>query len=44
MNRPNTIQDLRDNIRADIARIPQDTLRKVMHSVTVQTHIQQRGG
>jgi hypothetical protein len=33
VNRPNTMQDLKDNIRAEIARIPQHTSRKVMHSV-----------
>jgi hypothetical protein len=33
LNRPNTIQALKENIPAEIARIPQDTLRKVMHSV-----------
>jgi hypothetical protein len=33
VNRPNSIQNLKDNIRADMTRIPQDTLRKVVHSV-----------
>jgi hypothetical protein len=33
VNRPNSIQNLKGNIRADIRRIPQDTLRKVMRSV-----------
>jgi hypothetical protein len=29
VNRPNTIQDLKDNIQAEIAQIPQDTMGKV---------------
>ncbi|GFG40045.1 hypothetical protein Cfor_00135, partial [Coptotermes formosanus] len=33
VNRPNTIQGLKDNVRAHTARIPQATLWKVMHSV-----------
>jgi hypothetical protein len=33
VKRPNAIQDLKDNVRADTARIPQDTLREVTHSV-----------
>jgi hypothetical protein len=33
VKRPNTLQDLNDKIRADIARIPPGSLRKVLHSV-----------
>jgi hypothetical protein len=33
LNRPKTIRDFKDKIRADTARMPQDTLREVTHSV-----------
>jgi hypothetical protein len=33
LNRPHTIQDFKDSIRADIALISQERLRKVMPSV-----------
>jgi hypothetical protein len=33
VNRPHTIQDVKDNIRAEISQIPQNMLQKVMNSV-----------
>jgi hypothetical protein len=31
VNRPQTIQDVKDNIRAEISQIPQNMLQKVMN-------------
>jgi hypothetical protein len=44
VKRPNTLQDLNDSIRAGIALIPQDTLRKVIHSVRRRVEFRPESG